>query len=217
LKGDSVSIKVDVIYELPKKRGDVSGGFYISSLSKKYFLPLSENFKPVITLPILDKPFSPGATVPISLNDIKVEDKNDDNIIKWIAQSKDYQVTGQGIIINKDFTGNELSVSVFATDLKDTTFAVLKVEMKTVGIEDLVKTPSLSIYPNPLVDTNRFSVRNLAKFDTAMLLNSIGQEISLEYSTGSNNFTIKEHIQPGFYILKLNSDNKVYSVKMIKR
>ena len=89
---------------------------------------------------------------------------------------------------------------------------------RMVGLNNILKDEFIHVYPNPAKD---FLKIDLTIFDLISnnleieLINTLGQLISKQKITSKNTEINLDNITSGLYILKLNSNNKIKTIKFI--
>ena len=87
------------------------------------------------------------------------------------------------------------------------------IELTPTSVSEISnQTQILQVYPNPFTD--RISINNATGKETYELLNSIGQSV---WSGGEISQKDFSYLVSGLYILKINSQNTVQTLKLIKK
>ncbi len=79
-------------------------------------------------------------------------------------------------------------------------------------INNINKTPEIQIYPNPF--TSKITLINLTGKESYELINTMGQTIWNGYKIEQQDFST---VAPGFYFLKINTQNSIKTIKLIKQ
>ena len=79
-------------------------------------------------------------------------------------------------------------------------------------INDINKNPDFQIFPNPF--TNNITLKNITGKESYELINTIGQTIWNGYKIEQQDFSA---VVPGLYFLKVNTQNSIKTIKLIKQ
>jgi hypothetical protein len=84
----------------------------------------------------------------------------------------------------------------------------------TTGVEEINNTVEQVIYPNPFKSTTTFQSKSTLKNATAIIYNSMGQEVKQIKNISGNSFNIeRDNLHAGLYFINLAEGNKIISTE----
>lgn len=122
---------------------------------------------------------------------------------------------GKGSIIEHDLTVNSFTVKHSfntADGIKPERNGLTVVDHSTlgVGVNDVALVNAVSIHPNPTSNSFTIGMDNLESIE---IFNLLGQIMQTAENTNTVNI---ENLETGTYLVKLKSQNKTYTAKLIK-
>jgi len=115
----------------------------------------------------------------------------------------------------------EFTLSENNSDINNLNFIITQAEINITDIEDINKNDEILIYPNPTKDNCKISYSSTTNGQINIeIYNSIGQKITsekLNITEGNNLIDLEMPSAPGIYIVRISSDKKNQSYKIIKK
>jgi hypothetical protein len=117
------------------------------------------------------------------------------------------------IIGSYDQNANFDSITLIANPSYYTNIFLTKLDI-TTGVEEINNTVEQVIYPNPFKSTTTFQSKSTLKNATAIIYNSMGQEVKQIKNISGNSFNIeRDNLHAGLYFINLAEGNKIISTE----
>jgi hypothetical protein len=117
------------------------------------------------------------------------------------------------IIGSYDQNANFDSITLIANPSYHTNIFLTKLDI-TTGVEEINNTVEQVIYPNPFTSTTTFQSKSTLKNATAIIYNSMGQEVKQIKNISGNSFNIeRDNLHAGLYFINLAEGNKIISTE----
>jgi hypothetical protein len=117
------------------------------------------------------------------------------------------------IIGSYDQNANFDSITLIANPSYHTNIFLTKLDI-TTGVEEINNTVEQVIYPNPFTSTTTFQSKSTLKNATAIIYNSMGQEVKQIKNISGNSFNIeRDNLHAGLYFINLAEGDKIISTE----
>jgi hypothetical protein len=117
------------------------------------------------------------------------------------------------IIGSYDQNANFDSITLIANPSYYTNIFLTKLDI-TTGVEEINNTVEQVIYPNPFTSPTTFQSKSTLKNATAIIYNSMGQEVKQIKNISGNSFNIeRDNLHAGLYFINLAEGNKIISTE----
>ena len=117
------------------------------------------------------------------------------------------------IIGSYDHNANFDSITLIANPSYYTNIFLTKLDI-TTGVEEINNTVEQVIYPNPFTSTTTFQSKSTLKNATAIIYNSMGQEVKQIKNISGNSFNFeRDNLHAGLYFINLAEGNKIISTE----
>jgi hypothetical protein len=119
------------------------------------------------------------------------------------------------IIGSYDHNANFDSITLIANPSYYTNIFLTKLDI-TTGVEEIGNTIEQVIYPNPFTSTTTFQSKSTLKNATAIIYNSLGQEVKQIKNISGNTFIIeRDNLHAGLYFINLAEGNKIFATEKL--
>jgi acyl CoA:acetate/3-ketoacid CoA transferase alpha subunit len=119
------------------------------------------------------------------------------------------------IIGSYDHNANFDSITLIANPSYYTNIFLTKLDI-TTGVEEINNTIEQVIYPNPFTSTATFQSKSTLKNATAIIYNTLGQEVKQIKNISGSSFNIeRDNIPTGLYFINLAEGNKLITTEKL--
>ncbi len=156
---------------------------------------------------------NPAIDVTTSLSGLTISANESSATYQWIdCDNSNQPIAGE---TNQSFTASangNYAVIVTQNNCSDTSACV---NISTVGIKDVSKSNTVTIYPNP--SNGIYNITGLTINSKIIVYDAIGQIVYTSITTESKETIDISNLPNGVYVIQLNSENGIITKKVIKK